>query len=289
MAREGFQWEYDEMASDIGSPRATDLLAVKSRVSWGAIAAGAMVALSIYIVLSMLGVALGVEVAVRRADATPGSGTAIYSIVTLLLAMFFGGWATSRLAVGESKLEAVLYGLILWGVLFMGMVWLLSAGIRAGFGGMVGAASGAYTVARDADDGEKPSSSPSGVIESLRRRYDTELGGDQFVEDLKKAGFSEEQAKKAQTETKGRLDRLRDDPSSLKDQAREIANKPEVREAAGRAAEGARQATWWTVIGMLVSMVTVIIGSLVGAGELLQPIPILGVRRVDRPADRPRY
>ena len=276
------------MASEIGSPRPSDLLAVKSRVSWGAIAAGAMVALSIYIVLSMLGVALGVEVAVRRADATPGSGTAIYSIVTLLLAMFFGGWATSRLAVGESKLEAVLYGLILWGVLFMGMVWLLSAGIRAGFGGMVGAASGAYTVARDADD-EKPSSSPSGVVEALRQRYDTELGGDQFVEDLKKAGFSEEQAKKAQAETKGRLDRLRDDPASLKDQAREIADKPEVREAAGRAAEGARQTTWWTVIGMLVSMVTVIVGSLVGAGELLQPIPILGVRRVDRPVDRPRY
>ena len=39
--------------------------------------------------------------------------------------MFFGGWATSRLAVGESKLEAVLYGLILWGVLFLGLVWLL--------------------------------------------------------------------------------------------------------------------------------------------------------------------
>ena len=30
----------------------------------------------------------------------------------------------------------MLYGMILWGVLFLGMVWLLSAGIRAGFGGI---------------------------------------------------------------------------------------------------------------------------------------------------------
>jgi len=277
-----------EMATEINAPRTTDLLAVKSRVSWGAIAAGAMVALSIYIVLSMLGVALGIETAVRRGDASPGTGTAIYSIVTLLLAMFFGGWATSRLAVGESKLEAVLYGLILWGVLFMGMVWLLSAGIRAGFGGMVGAASGAYNVTRDASDGANSSSS-AGMVDALKRRYDTELGGDKFVEDLKKAGVSEEQAKKAQTELKSRMDRLRDDPASIKDQAREIADKPEVREAAGQAVEGARQATWWTVIGMLISMATVIVGSLVGAGELLQPMPILGVRRVDRTADRPRY
>ena len=263
--------------TEFNTPKAADLLAVRSRVSWGAIAAGAMVALSIYILTSMLGVALGVEAAVRDPGGHLASGAAIYSIATLLLAMFFGGWATSRLAVGESKPEAVLYGLILWGVLFLGMVWLLGTGIRAGFGGMIGAASGAYAVTRDAGD---PSASPSGVIDALRKRYDSELGGDRFVEDLKKAGFNEDQAKKVQAETKARLDRLRDDPSSLKDQAREVADKPEVREAAGQAAEGARHATWWTVIGMLTSMATVIFGSLVGSGELLQPVPILGVRRV---------
>src|SRR3954470_2075944 len=126
------------------TPNPADLLAVKSRVSWGAIAAGAMVALTIYIVLTLLGIALGIEVAVRGTDSRLGMGTAIYSIGVLLLAMFFGGWATRRLAVGESKTEAVLYGLILWGVLFLGMVWLLSAGLRTGFGAMVGTASGVY-------------------------------------------------------------------------------------------------------------------------------------------------
>ena len=245
-----------------------------------------MVALSIYIILSMLGVALGVEMVVRGSDARLGAGAAIYSIATLLLAMFFGGWATSRLAVGESKLEAVLYGLILWGVLFLGLVWLLSTGIRAGFGGMVGVASGAYTVARDvSDDGKasSPSSSSSGVVEALRRRYDTELGGDKFVEDLKKAGFDEAQAKKAQAEIKGRIDRLRDDPSSLPEVARDLANKPEVQRAAAEVAEGATRATWWTLVGMITSLATVIAGSLVGAGELLQPVPILGVRRANTP------
>ncbi len=262
--------------------RASDLIAVRSRVSWGALAAGAMVALTFYIILSLVGVALGFEAAVRGADANLGAGAAIYSIVTLLLAMFFGGWATSRLAVGESKLEAVLYGLILWGVLFLGLVWLLSAGIRAGFGGMVGAASGAYSDSRDATDGEGRGSPPSGVVDALRRRYDTELGGERFVEDLKKAGLSDEQARKAQQEIKGHIERLRDDPSALPEVARDVAQQPEVRQAAAQAAEGARQATWWTVGGMLLSLATVIVGSLVGAGELLQPVPILGVRREGR-------
>ena len=195
-----------------------------------------------------------------------------------------------RLAVGESKLEAVLYGMILWGTLFIGMVWLLSTGIRAGFGGMVGMASGAYTVSRDmADDDATPASpSSSNMVDALRRRYDSELGNDRFVEDLKKAGLSEEQAKKAQAEVKSNMDRLRNDPTQLPEVARDLANKPEVREVAGRAAEGARSATWWTLIGMLISMATVIAGSLVGAGELLQPVPILGVRRTEVVGERSR-
>jgi hypothetical protein len=263
--------------STASTPSPIDILSVRSRVSWGAIAAGAMVALSLYMLFTMLGVALGIEVAVRGTDQYLGAGAAIYSILTLLIAMFFGGWSTSRLAVGESKLEAVRYGLILWGVLFMGMVWLLSAGIRTGFGAMIGLSSGAYEVVRE-DDPASAGTSP-GLVDALRTRYDNELGGDRFVEDLKKAGLNDEQARKAQQEVKARMDRLRSDPASLPDMARDLASQPEVRRTAGQVAQGARQATWWTLLGVLVSMATVIVGSLAGSGELLQPVPIIGVRR----------
>ena len=131
--------------SDSTTPNASDLLAVRSRISWGAIAAGAMVALATYVVLTLLGLAVGIEVAVRGSDVSLGAPAAIYTLVTLLVAMFFGGWATSRLAVGESKLESVLYGIILWGILFVGMVWLVSAGLSIGFGAMLGLASGVYS------------------------------------------------------------------------------------------------------------------------------------------------
>src|SRR5262249_38215860 len=112
-SRPWFQPGGDPPMAEASRPSAVDLVGVRSRVSWGAIAAGAMVSLTIYIVLTMVGVALGIELAVRGTGDQFGAGAAIYSIVVLLLAMFFGGWATSRLAVGESKLEAVLYGLIL--------------------------------------------------------------------------------------------------------------------------------------------------------------------------------
>ena len=49
------------MSSTTPTLKATDLLAVKSRVSWGAISAGAMVALAIYFFLTLLGLAIGLE------------------------------------------------------------------------------------------------------------------------------------------------------------------------------------------------------------------------------------
>jgi hypothetical protein len=204
--------------------------------------------------------------------------------VTLLLAMFFGGWATSRLAVGESKLEAVLYGIILWGALFLGLVWLFSAGVRTGFGALVGLSSGAYSLTAGNDGAAAPAA--PGLVEGLRRRYDTELGGETFVADLKKAGFSDEQAAKVQAEVKGAISRLRDDPANLPEVARDVAGRPEVRQAGTEVAEGARKATWWTLLGVVTSMATVIFGSLVGSGELLQPVPLLGVRRTVAPSSR---
>jgi hypothetical protein len=232
-------------------PSAADLMAVRSRVSWGANAAGAMVALTVYVVLTLLGVALGIEVAVRGSVAELGAGTAIYSILALLLAMFFGGWATSRLAVGESKLEAVLYGLILWGVLFTGMIWLLASGIRIGFGAVVGLASGAYTT----EEG----------------RIDV----DRVIRDLKQAGVDEATVSKY----RGYYDRIRENPGAAAAVGREVSSEPGARETA-------RQASWWSLAGVFISLATVIFGSLVGSGELLQPVPILGVRRV--PGDRSR-
>src|SRR6185295_13067479 len=96
---------------------------------------------------ALLGVAIGMEAAVRGPNDYFGTRAALYAIFTLLLAMFFGGWATSRLAVGESKLEAVLYGVILWGALFLGLVWLLSGGCGTGFGALVRSSSGPSALA----------------------------------------------------------------------------------------------------------------------------------------------
>ena len=146
--------------------------------------------------------------------------------------MFFGGWATSRLAVGESKLEAVLYGLILWGVLFMGMVWLLATGMRTGFGALFGTASGVYST----DEGR--------------------IDSDRVARDLKRAGVDEATVDKY----RGYYERVRNSPADAADVGRELSGDAAAQQAA-------RQASWWTVGGILVSLATVILGSLDRVGR----------------------
>lgn len=256
----------------------TDIMAVRSRVSWAAIAAGAMIALALYFVLSLMGIAVGLEIALRR-DVGIGVGAALWSIFTLLFSMFVGGWATSRLAVGESKLEAVLYGVILWGVLFVGMFWLIGAGVRVGFAALMGLASGALpVVVEDVRPAET-----TDLVNTLYQRYNSELGSQKFADDLKKLGVDDQQASKIEALVKDKLEEVRKSPTPLPEQARRLASDPEVQQAAALALQRTRQATWYSLFGVLISMVTVIAGSLVGSGDLPVPLTIMGVRRVPTP------
>lgn len=234
------------MASVTPSLKATDLLQVKSRVSWGAIAAGAMVSLAIYLLLTLTGIAVGFELAARRPEEVAkflSLGLAISSIAILLIAMFFGGWATSRLAVGETKLEAALYGIILWGVLVVGMFWLNSTGVRIGFGAILGVASGTVVVA------DEPGA--------------------------ERGQYNENQARQIEKNVKDHAETL-NDPASLPAKLASEVKDPATREVS-------RKAAWYSLAGVVTSMLAVILGSLIGSGDVPIPVPILGVRR--KPVD----
>ncbi len=230
---------------------AADLLSVKSRISWGAISAGAMVALTIYVVLMLLGVTVGIEVAVRGTDFNLGVGSALYTVLALAIAMFFGGWTASRLAVGEDRVEAILYAIVLWGVLFLGLIFLVASGMRTGFSAMMGVAWGSYSVS---DDGARAG-----------------LDVDRIASDMKAAGVEEAQTEKFVSY----LEQARQSPVSAVQRA---ADDPEARQAATEFVEASRTATRWTLSGIVVSLLLVIMGALIGAGEVPMPVPIGVIR-----------
>ena len=70
-------------------------------------------------------------------------------LVVLAACLFAGGFVASQLTTGENKLEAGMYGLLVWALVFAMLLWLMASGVRAGFNAMVGVAT-AGSAAADA-------------------------------------------------------------------------------------------------------------------------------------------
>lgn len=117
-----------------------DLLPVRSRVSWSAVLAGAVIALAVHFLLLLLGTAIGLSVADQASRDTITTAGGIWAIASTMIALFLGGWVTSQAAVGENRADAAVHGIIMWGVVFAMLLWLIAMGISGGFNAMVGVA-----------------------------------------------------------------------------------------------------------------------------------------------------
>ena len=218
---------------------AEDFVPVRSRISWGAILAGASVSIAVYFLLTLLGGAIGLSVGDRMTAEQLGTGAAIWAIASTVVALFTGGFVVSQISVGENKGEAAVYGVIMWSVVFAALIWLMASGVRAGFNAMVGMANVSSSVAG------KMSSED---WEALALR----------------AGVTQEQ-----------INKLRADAANAPATARQAATDPRNQEAA---AAGASRAAWWAFFGTLLSMGAAVGGSVVGAGPTLRFMPVTRVR-----------
>jgi len=117
-----------------------DVLPVHSRVAWGPIFAGAVLALGTYLLLTLLGAALGLSINDRVSDRSLAIGAVVWTIVVTAWSLFVGGFIASLFTTGENKYEGVVYGVLVWGVVLGLIVALFAMGVRAGFGAMVGVA-----------------------------------------------------------------------------------------------------------------------------------------------------
>lgn len=109
------------------------------QVRWGPIIAGIAIALSTQLVLSALGVAIGASSlgdsgAPRTEAGGVGIGIGIWSIVSLLISLFVGGWMAARTSGRMNRNTALLNGAILWASTLALSAWLLSSGVSGAFG-----------------------------------------------------------------------------------------------------------------------------------------------------------
>lgn len=128
---------YGTTPNQIAAPVAVD--SYHDLVRWGPIFAGLVVAIAAQLVLTGLGAAVGLT-SLAGSDAAQnnagGVGTAvgIWSIISLLIALFLGGWVTARACGPMNRKTALLNGAILWATTLAVSAWLLSSGVAGAFG-----------------------------------------------------------------------------------------------------------------------------------------------------------
>lgn len=117
-----------------------------SRVAWGAIFAGIVVAVATLAVLSIIGLALGFSL-VEVGEQDPANGslttTAIWTFVSQIVALFVGGYVAARLAGLLPKGAAVLHGATVWGSATIIVLWIAASTAGALFSGAASAVSSA--------------------------------------------------------------------------------------------------------------------------------------------------
>lgn len=101
------------------------------RLSWGAIWAGLVIATVVQIVLSVLGMAIGLSAYDPGADSLGGFGigAAIWFIATAIISLFLGGMALGRLAGILKRKDGVLHGIVMWGMSTLLAVWMVANGV----------------------------------------------------------------------------------------------------------------------------------------------------------------
>ncbi|WMS42564.1 hypothetical protein RDV64_21280 [Acuticoccus sp. MNP-M23] len=149
--------------------------AIARRVSWGAIGAGCVATAALMILFTTLGIGIGAANFDPLYDADPTSGmgitSAIYVVVTQLIALGAGGYIAARLAGIPRTTASVLHGVSVWAVTTIVFAYVSIAG----GGAMLGAASnaigktagavGSVTRAVVPDDLSLPN--PSNIVDSL--------------------------------------------------------------------------------------------------------------------------
>ncbi|MEF8701376.1 MAG: hypothetical protein V5B33_19105 [Candidatus Accumulibacter sp. UW20] len=107
------------------------------RVSWGGIWAGVLAAVGVLLLLTALGLAIGIS-AVDFQDPDAGAlgiGAIIWAALSLLVALFVGGFMSTRLAMITDKSTGLYEGALVWVLSIILTLYLAASGVGTLAGG----------------------------------------------------------------------------------------------------------------------------------------------------------
>jgi hypothetical protein len=254
----------------------TDLITpVGPRVRWSGVMSGVFVAIAALLLLTALGLAVGITVfgdpraATGETASGLGIGAGIWAFITLLVALFFGGMVSTQVTDLPDRAAAVIHAVLVWVLFLLFIFWLMVSGISLGLTGLFGVMGelvrGAATAVGAGGDlvQHLGLDDPNQVLAKLDDpRTAAALATT--------TGMSTDEAKAALGTLRSRVEAVKDDPARV---AAEVRNflaqyaeraKQQALAAAATAQRGATIGSWVTFGVMVVTLAVAIAGAMSG-------------------------
>jgi hypothetical protein len=85
-------------------------------IRWGAVLAGVAVGVSMQLLLTLLGIAIGLSATSVTRGETVGTGSLLWAGLSLLVSAFVGGYVAARMTGFKRKTDGILHGVVSWAV-----------------------------------------------------------------------------------------------------------------------------------------------------------------------------
>lgn len=118
-----------------GTRTGENVMAVRNRVQWGPVIAGLATAIATFLLLTVLGIAVGASV-LDPADSGSDIGTwaAVWGAISAIVAFFVGGWLAAKTAAVGGSFAGLINGLMVGAAGLVMVLWLTSTGLGNLFG-----------------------------------------------------------------------------------------------------------------------------------------------------------
>lgn len=172
------------------------------RVSWGAVFAGVIIVLAVQLLLSMLGLGIGLSTVNLTEGGTPnasslGIGAAAWWGISYLIALLAGGYVAARLAPSRLSFGGALHGLLTWAFALLVTFYLLTTAVGGVIGGAFSTVSGALSATgQTVKDAVPQAAQAAGVTPDMIQQKAKELMSAQST-DMDPRSLSSEQAQQA--------------------------------------------------------------------------------------------
>jgi hypothetical protein len=241
------------------------------KVSWGGIFGGVLVAVGLLLLLTALGVAVGISAAQpgETEASTLGAGAGLWAGLSLLVALFVGGVVSTRIGAIVDGTTGFFEGALVWVVSILLMLYFAGSGIGMLAGGAFQMVGGAAQAMGSVMQTQGQSVDMSGSVDQIIQRLKDPKTAQQIAS---MTGMAQSEVQATLSETAQRVENNRDNPSraaaeakagmaQLMDQAK---SSGALEQKAQEVQPQATRAAWITFGALILSLLAAVFGAMSG-------------------------